>query len=266
MSRIVCIVNQKGGVGKTSTAISLADALARAGKKTLLIDLDPQCNASTGLSAWPLKAHPLVRGTPFAESLVAQKTEGLVLLPGSRSFSDIEALTRDDPEQTARMRAQLQEECQLFDFVLIDCPPSLGHLTQIALSVSSEVLIPVQCEFFAMDGFRMAFDVIGKAMKERTMQERSKGEASEQQGDLPSNELEIGGILLTMFDASLELTYEVERQIRDFSGDVVFKTVIPRDVAVSEASGHGVPLLDYAPRSRGARAYMELCMEVLERG
>lgn len=248
MTRVMCIVNQKGGVGKTTTAISLADALARSGRRVLLIDLDPQCNATSGLNALPLKAHPLVRGVPFSEKFVPQKTEGLFLLPGSRSFSDIEALTRDDPEQSARMQVQLREECRAYDFVLIDCPPSLGHLTQIALSISSEVLIPVQCEFFAMDGFRMAFDVIGKAMKDRP------------------GELEIGGILLTMYDASLELTYEVEKQIRDFSGDVVFTTVIPRDVAVSEASGHGVPLLDYAPRSRGARAYTELCMEVLERG
>jgi len=242
MVRAFCVANQKGGVGKTTTAISLADALAKAAGKALLIDLDPQCNATCGLNVEPANAHPLAAGTPLADSVVRTRTENLDLLPGSRKFADVEVLTRTDQRQNRRIREQLNRELNGYDFVLFDCPPSLGNLTQIALSASTAVWIPIQCEFFAMQGFTQ--------MVEATTREK----------------LEQGGVVLTMYDASLELTFEVEAEIRDFCGDIVFKTVIPRDVAFGEASSYGRPILDYAPRSRGARAYTELCMEVLERG
>jgi chromosome partitioning protein len=134
-----------------------------------------------------------------------------------------------------------------FDYVLIDCPPSLGQLTQTALSASTEVLMPIQCEFYAMEGLTQMIHVIRDVM---------------QRGD---GRLTFGGILLTMYDPNLELTHEVDAEVREFFGDIVFDTVIPRDVAVSEAPSHGVSVMDYAPRSRGSRAYLELCMEVLER-
>ncbi len=134
-----------------------------------------------------------------------------------------------------------------FDYVLIDCPPSLGQLTQAALTASTEVLMPIQCEFYAMEGLTQMIHVIRSVM---------------QQGN---GRLAFGGILLTMYDPNLELTHEVDNEVREFFGDIVFDTVIPRDVAVSEAPSHGVGVMDYAPRSRGCRAYMELCMEVLER-
>ena len=242
MVQAFCIANQKGGVGKTTTAISLADALAKAGEKTLLIDLDPQCNATCGLGLAPANTHPLVAGTPLAEAVAPTQTENLELLPGSRKFADVEVLTRTDQRQNQRMQDQLNRELNGYDFVLFDCPPSLGNLTQIALSASTAVWIPIQCEFFAMQGFTQ--------MVEATTREK----------------LEQGGVLLTMYDALLELTFEVEAEVRDFCGDIVFKTVIPRDVAFGEASSYGQPILNYAPRSRGARAYTELCMEVLERG
>ena len=134
-----------------------------------------------------------------------------------------------------------------FDYVLIDCPPSLGQLTQAALSASTEVLMPIQCEFYAMEGLTQMIHVI------RDVMQRGEGR------------LTFGGILLTMYDPSLELTHEVDTEVREFFGDIVFDTVIPRDVAVSEAPSHGQSVMDYAPRSRGCRAYLELCMEVLER-
>ena len=247
LSRILCIANQKGGVGKTTTAISLAVGVSKAGAKTLLLDLDPQCNATSGLGFFPAAAHPLASGSPISEATIQTKTPNLEILPGSRMFGDVEVLTRSDPEKVERMKEQLGRELHGYDFVIIDCPPSLGQLTQIALAGSTEVVMPIQCEFFAMEGLVQMIEVIKTVMRQKP------------------DRLKFGGIIETMYDYSLELTHEVDKDVRDFFGDIVFRTVIPRDVLISEASSHGQSILDYAPRSRGARAYVELCMEVLDR-
>jgi chromosome partitioning protein len=247
MARIICIANQKGGVGKTTTAVNLAVGLATAGERTLLIDLDPQCNATSGIGASPSQAHPLLLERPLRESLQDTNWENLRLLPGSRSFVDVDRLERGEASDSAVLRQNLDSGMASFDFVLIDCPPSLGQLTQAALSASTEVLMPIQCEYYAMEGLTQMIHVIRDCMH--------RGEGR----------LTFGGILLTMYDPSLELTHEVDSEVRDFFGDIVFDTVIPRDVAVSEAPSHGISVMDYAPRSRGCRAYLELCMEVLER-
>ncbi len=246
MGRILCVANQKGGVGKTTTAINLAVALARAGNQTLLVDLDPQCNATTGLGSRPSNRHPLVIGVPLRQSLIATATPRLDMLPGSRSFQDIETLARDDQAQSDRLRHYLAGGINGYDFVLIDCPPSLGQLTQTALASSTEVMMPIQCEYFAMEGLAQMIEVIRQIV------------------DNQDYRLEFGGIVLTMYDHSLELTHEVDQEVRDFFGKVVYQTVIPRDVAVSESPSHGKSVIDYAPRARAARAYVELCMEVLE--
>lgn len=247
MARILCVANQKGGVGKTTTAINLASALAKAGCRTLLVDLDPQCNATTGLGRQPTARHPLVAQELLRESVLETSVPGLHLLPGSRSFQDAEALATGESSHSATLRHHLATGMQGYDYVLIDSPPSLGPLTQTALAASSEVLMPIQCEYFAMEGLSQMIHVIRRVMGEQ------KGR------------LEFGGILLTMFDPSLELTHEVDAEVREFFGEIVFETVIPRDVAVCEAPSHGMPVLDYAPRSRGARAYQELCLEVMKR-
>jgi chromosome partitioning protein len=247
VGRILCIANQKGGVGKTTTAVNLADGLAKAGSRTLLVDLDPQCNATTGLGHQPTDSHPLVSQRPLRESLCSTANPLLEVLPGSRSFQDVEALASGDLSRAATLSQHLASGLSLYDFVLIDCPPSLGQLTQTALASSSEVLMPIQCEYFAMEGLAQMIEVIRQVM------------------DRQPNRLRFGGIVLTMYDASLELTREVDEEVRDFFGEIVFGTVIPRDVAVSEAPSHGQSVIDYAPRSRGTRAYVELCMEVLER-
>ena len=247
MGRTLCVVNQKGGVGKTTTAVNLAVTLAKSGHRTLLVDLDPQCNATTGLGQTPVESHPLVAGAPLGPALCRVGTDALELLPGSRAFRDAEALANVDENQAARLRHQLASCLAGYDYVLFDCPPSVGNLTRTALAASTEVFMPVQCEYFAMEGLTRMIEVIRDVMHSETSQ------------------LRFGGIVLTMYDHSLELTHEVDQEVRDFFGEIVFQTVIPRDVAVSEAPSHGKPVIDYAPRSRGSRAYVELCMEVLER-
>ena len=247
MGRILCVANQKGGVGKTTTAVNLSVGLAKGGQRTLLVNLDPQCNATTGLGRSPSARHPLIARQALAESLVNSDIPGLELLPGCRSFQDVERLAANGDDHAATLRQHLCGGMTAYDFVLIDCPPSLGQLTRTALASSTEVLMPIQCEYFAMEGLAQMIDVIRQVM------------------DISASRLQFGGIVLTMYDSCLELTTEVDNEVRDFFGEIVYRTPIPRDVAVSEAPSHGQSVLDYAPRSRGARAYLELCMEVLER-
>jgi chromosome partitioning protein len=250
MGRVFCVANQKGGVGKTTTAGSLADAFAKSSAKTLLIDFDPQCNATSALGQKPLASFPFLPATesllPLSDAIVSAQTPNLDVVPGSRNIADVEVLLRTKPEAVVQIHEHIQQTIEQYECVLFDCPPSLGHLTQLALFSSTEILVPIQCEFFAMEGLvQQMITVIKKIMEQKP------------------DQLEFGGILLTMYDASLELTHEVEGQVRDFFGEIVFHTIIPRDVAISEATSHGIPIIDYAPRSRGARAYMELCMEIL---
>ncbi|MEM6654898.1 MAG: ParA family protein [Planctomycetota bacterium] len=247
MRRVLCIANQKGGVGKTTTAVNLAAGCSRAGLRTLLVDLDPQCNATSALAREPSPRHPLVERTPIAEAVVDTDVDGLQLLPGSRSFHDVDALANVDDSQSKRVADNLAESLTMFDMVFVDCPPSLGALTQTALATADEVVMPLECEYFAMEGLTQMIELIKRVMQ------RS------------NSRLQFGGILLTKYDPSLELTREVDREVRDFFGDIVFRTVAPRDVALAEAPSYGQVIMDYAPRSRGARAYIELCQEVLGR-
>lgn len=247
MVRVLCVANQKGGVGKTTTAINLAASIAKAGCHTLLIDLDPQCYATSGLGQQPAGEHPLVAGKPIRHAVRPTCVPRLDLLPGSRRFRDIELLAKGDDHQAAVLRDNLQTGSSSYDYVLIDCPPSTGGLTRTALAASHEVFMPIQCEYFAMEGLTQMIEVIDQVMKQKNRQ------------------LQFGGIVLTMYDHTLELTGEVEAEVRDFFGEIVFQTVIPRDVAVAEAPSHGLPVIDHAPRARGSRAYVELCMEVLDR-
>ena len=240
MGQIICVMNQKGGVGKTTTAINLGACFARAGFQTLIVDLDPQCNATSGLDRKPTAHHPLVTGAPWADSVVATDWPKLFLLPGTKNFGDVSALVKGKNEQTERLREMLRTGFRSYDYVLIDSPPAVSPLTRAALECSTEILMPIQCEFFAMEGVSKMTPLIEKDRWQST------------------------GILLTMVERDLELTREVETEVGAYFGDVVFQTEIPRDVAIPEASSYGKPVIEYAPRSRGARAYIELCMEVFE--
>ncbi len=247
MARIFCIANQKGGVGKTTTAVNLAVGFARAGQRTLVIDLDPQCNATSGLGLEPAERHPLLIDSPLRESMLETNNEHLMLIPGCRSFQDVDRLAKGEITEGMVLRQHMNAGMGAFDAVFIDCPPSLGPLTQAALESSTEVLMPIQCEYYAMEGLTQMIHVIRDCMHKHP------------------GRLTFGGIVLTMYEPRLELTQEVDNEVREFFGDIVFETVVPRDVAIAESPSHGVSVLEYAPRSRGARAYIELCMEVLER-
>ena len=246
MARILCVANQKGGVGKTTTAVNLSVGLAKSGARTLLVDLDPQCNATTGLGLEPTARHPLVSRLPLKESLQNSSHDLLEVLPGCRSFQDVESLAGGN-DTAATLRQHLASGLSAYDFVLIDCPPSVGALTRTALASSTEVLMPIQCEYYAMEGLTQMIEVIRGVMNSRP------------------DRLAFAGILLTMYDHTLELTREVDDEVREFFGEIVFSTVIPRDAQVSLAPSHGQSVIDFDPRARGSRAYIELCMEVLER-
>jgi chromosome partitioning protein len=195
----------------------------------------------------PAERHPLLLDRPLRESLLETPEELLLLLPGCRNFQDVDYIAKGGNAQSTVLQQHLDSGMSSFDFVFIDCPPSLGALTQAALASSTEVLMPIQCEYYAMEGLSQMIQVIRQVMQHQP------------------GKLTFGGIVLTMYDPYLELTHEVDREVREFFGEIVFDTVIPRDVAIAEAPSHGLSVLDYAPRSKGTRAYIELCMEVLER-
>jgi chromosome partitioning protein len=247
MARILCVANQKGGVGKTTTAANLAVGFAKADLRTLLVDLDPQCNATSGLGIQPTARHPLLVEASLEQSVQPTGIEKLDLLPGSRSFHDVDELAEGANISQRMLAEHLRVGVPTYDFVLVDCPPSIGRLTEMALIAADEIVMPVQCEYFAMEGLTQMIEIIRSVMQQ------------------PNKRLDFAGIVLTMYDPTLELTSEVDAEVREFFGEIVFDTVIPRDVAVSEAPSHGRSVIEYAPRSRGARAYIELCMEVMER-
>ena len=247
-TKVLCIANQKGGVGKTTTSICLATALAKAGQRVLVVDLDPQCNATSGLGLATAPKHPLLEPEGARHRIVESATKGLDLLPGSRLFRDADSKEKEGADDSAKLAKNLMSVgFAKYDWVIVDSPPSLGPLTRAALACADELLIPIQSEFFAMEGLTQMIEVVRDIMAK------------------PNNRLSFGGILLTMHDPQLELSHDVENEVREFFGEIVFSTMIPRDVAVAEAPSHGVSVLDYAPRSRGAWAYCELCQEVLGR-
>ncbi len=247
MAKIICVANQKGGVGKTTTAINVAAGLAKAGKSALVIDIDPQCNATSGLGVEPAARHPLLAGKPLAESVTETTQARLSVLPGSQSLADADALSASNRQRSSSMRQQLTSELSHFDYIFFDCPPSLGQLTRAALGAANEVYIPIQCEYFAMEGLSQIIEL--------ARQTKAKD----------NHRLEIGGLVLTMYDPALELANEVANEVREYFEGTVFDTLIPRDVSISEAPSHGVSVLDYSPRARGAWAYAELVMEVIDR-
>lgn len=251
MSKIIAIANQKGGVGKTTTAINLGASLAVAEKRTLVVDIDPQGNASSGLGVENRDQIPnvydvLVNDRPVEECVVKSvHFEGLDLLPSTRNLvgAEIELVERGDREGV--LRRALERVREQYDFILVDCPPSLGLLTLNTLTAADSVLIPIQCEFYALEGLSQLLNTVRLV----------------QRGLNP--DLDIEGVLLTMYDKRLNLSKQVAAEAREYFGSKVYRTRIPRNVRLAEAPSFGEPIVHYDALSAGAQGYLALAKEIV---
>lgn len=259
--RILVVANQKGGVGKTTTAINLGTALAAVGEQVLVVDLDPQGNASTGLGIPPEKRTPnsfdvLTGSSPLIGTAITTAVPGLCIVPAHNDLVGIEQALANNSGRVFKLRDALrimaatfsqQPQEQNYTYVLIDCPPSLNLLTLNALAAAHAVIVPVQCEFFALEGISQLKDTIDQIRSTLNPQ------------------LEIQGVVLTMHDARTSLSREVVQNVRAFFGPKVYESIIPRNTRVAEAPSHGKPLLLYDYDCAGSQAYIRLATEIIER-
>jgi chromosome partitioning protein len=256
VARVITIANQKGGVGKTTTAINLAVALADTGRRVLLVDLDPQGNATSGVSPRETATaarranrtiYPALVGETPLDEIVMQVRPMLFLAPAGDDLvgAEIELVTMEGRER--RLRALLEADEQKYNYVLIDTPPSLGILTLNALVAADSVLVPMQCEYYALEGLSSLLGTIDKVRK------------------MLSPALELEGLLLTMFDSRNRLSHEIADEVRRHFPDRIFRSVIPRSVRMSESPSHGLSVLEYEGKSAGAKEYRALAAEIIER-
>jgi chromosome partitioning protein len=251
LGRVIAISNQKGGVGKTTTAVNLAASLAASEFRVLVVDSDPQGNATSGLGVEknpqrPSLYHVLLGDVPAQDAIISTSLEGLSIIPADKNLVGANLELVEVPQRESRLRERLREIREQYPYILIDCPPALDLLTLNALVAADAVLVPIQCEFFALEGISELMDTIDRVH------------------DSFQHRLQVEGILLTMFDDRTNLTRQVANDLREFFGEKVFQTVIPRSVRLAEAPSFGQPILTYDPRSKGAESYIKLAKEILD--
>lgn len=253
MSRTIAIANQKGGVGKTTTAINLSACLAEAGQRVLTVDFDPQGNATSGLGFekgyMDKSVYDLLMGEiGIEECIVKGVQENLDVLPSDINLSGAEIELLDEPDNNTLLKKELDQVKILYDYIIIDCPPSLNLLTINALTASDTVLVPIQCEYYALEGLTQILQTIDLVKKKMN----------------PALELE--GVVFTMYDARTNLSLEVVENVKSHLNRTIYKTIIPRNVRLAEAPSHGMPINLYDTRSSGAESYRMLAAEVISRG
>lgn len=251
MGKIIAVVNQKGGVAKTTTVVNLGAYLAQAGKKVLIIDIDPQGNASSGLGvdrdSLELCIYDvLINDIPVEGVILDTEIPGLQVLPATISLAGAEIELVSSANREQKLKNALAEVKDDYDYIIIDCPPSLGLLTLNALTAADSMIIPIQCEYYALEGLSQLMNTFQLVKKHLNPQ------------------LEIEGVLLTMFDARTNLAIQVVDEVKEFFKGKVYSSIIPRNVRLSEAPSHGKPISLYDPKSRGAEVYQQLAMEVME--
>lgn len=253
MGKIIAIANQKGGVGKTTTSVNLAACLAYIGKKVLMVDIDPQGNATSGVGIEKADVDQciydvLIDDLEATDVIRPTKIENLHVIPATIQLAGAEIELVPTISREVRLKRALEKEKDQFDFILIDCPPSLGLLTINALTASDAVIIPVQCEYYALEGLSQLLNTVRLVQKQL------------------NNDLKIEGVLLTMLDARTNLGIQVIEEVKKYFQDKVYQTIIPRNVRLSEAPSHGEPIIIYDAKSRGAEVYVDLAKEVASNG
>jgi len=252
-ARVIAIANQKGGVGKTTTAVNLGACLATLGKRVLLIDIDPQGNTTSGVGINKADVKycvydVIINDVNIADAIMPSGLDNLDVLPATIQLAGAEIELVPTISREVRLRRAIQGMRSRYDYIVIDCPPSLGLLTVNALTAADSVMIPIQCEYYALEGLSQLLNTVRLVQKHL------------------NTSLEVEGVVLTMLDARTNLGLQVIEDVKKFFRDKVYKTIIPRNVRLSEAPSHGRPIIHYDPKSRGAESYMELAKEVIARG